>query len=209
MCEPISISLAITAITIAASTAATVQAQKAKVAQKRLAKRNARLQRSQIQRTLQKETEASAEKLLELSRAHVAQKGAVASQDFGGRSLRAIGRSIGFEVGRDGAIIDANQEQANVIAASQIEGVDLTLQGQMLSIGDTSKLGFGLKLAGNVVQGIGAGASAGAAFSGGGAAAGGAGGVGGTIGATASGSPGGLTIGSGFTSSALAGRAVS
>ena len=157
MCDPVSITIAVVAIS--AGVTAQVQAQQARVAQKKMAKANANLQRGQVKRQLSQKNAVAAEKSLELSRAYHAAKGQVAVQDLAQRSAAAIGRSIGFEVGRDQAVIAANTEEANLVASAQLRGIDITLDSQKLQIGDTSGLALGLGITESVISGAGTGMS--------------------------------------------------
>jgi len=166
MCDPVSIAIAATYI--AAGVAGQVSAQQGRVAQKKMAKANANLQRNQVKRQLAQKNEAAAEKSLELSRAYHAAKGQVAVQDLAQRSAAAIGRSIGFEVGRDQAVIASNTEEANLVASAQLRGIDITLESQKLQIGDTSGLALGLGITEAAISGAGAGMSFHAAAGGGG-----------------------------------------
>ena len=168
MCEPVSISLAITAavVSIASSTAnAVMQAQQAK-AQKASAKAAANLKRDQIASKHSQAAEASGNKMFELARQAQIAKGAVSAQGLSDRSVAAIGRSIGFELGQDKATLKRNQEIAAEHVGAQLHGIDLELVSQKQQIGDTSGVKLGFQVAGGVASGINTGLSLGNALGG-------------------------------------------
>ncbi len=121
-----------------AGTGLAIQAEYKRDAQKNLAKANAKLQRQQITAGLQEDYEANAHKSFDLSRQALAARGISQAANLGDRSVRAIGRAIGFEVGQDKAIIQRNSEIAARVAAAKLTGIDLTLASQKLQIGNTS-----------------------------------------------------------------------
>lgn len=121
-----------------------VSANEQRVFQKDLAKANAQLQREQIRATLQDETEAAAQKNFELAREALVAKGAAENTGLGDRSVKAISRAIGFDLGQDRATVEKNVETANRVASARLRGVDITLANQEAQIGDTSGFQTGI-----------------------------------------------------------------
>lgn len=176
MCEPISLSTGIAlaiaaAIAIASATTTAVMQQQQAKARAKLAKQNAALKRDQIATKQALGAEVSGQKMFELAKAAQLAKGAAESQGLADRSVAAIGRSIGFELGQDKATLQKNQDIASLEAGSQLRGVQLDLDSQLLQIGDTSGLKMGLSIGFSVLQ------AGGTAI---------AGGIGGGLGATTS-----------------------
>ena len=166
MCEPVSISLAIAssiALTIASTTANAIMQQQQASAQKKLAKAAANLKRTQVSAKQALGAESAGQRMFELAKAAQLAKGTVASANLADRSVAAIGRSIGFELGQDKATIQKNQETAALETGARLRGIDLDLDSQLLQIGDTSGLRLGLQIGGAVVAGIGSAATAGLA----------------------------------------------
>jgi hypothetical protein len=165
MCEPATIALIAIAIVAIASVASTttvaVNAQKAAEAQNKVSKANARLKRQQTAQAQAQESEANAQKAFELARQAQVAKGAAKAKNLGERSVRAIGRSIGFQLGSDKATLQRNQEIAATTAAARLRGIDLTRTSEQIQIGDTSGVTMGLAIGTGVLSAAG-GAVAGA-----------------------------------------------
>lgn len=152
MCDPLTIAVVAMGVGQAAGGIMSAVGQaKGRDAQSELAKRNARLQRGQVYDQLQQETEANAQKNLELARAAQTARGAVKASNLADRSVRAIGRSIGFQLGSDQATVARNQEIAQQQAAARLTGIDISLQSQKAQIGDTSGLTLGLDIGSAVI----------------------------------------------------------
>ena len=156
MCDPVSLTV-IVAATVAISTATAVEDQKAREAQKKLVKANANLQATQVRNKQGAQAEAAAQKEFNLTRAALTARGASKSTELGDRSVRAIGRAIGFELGSDKATVRRNQELAAETAAARLTGINLTEQSQLGQIGDTSGLRLGLEITGGVLSAVGQG----------------------------------------------------
>ncbi len=170
MCEPISLSTGIAlaiaaAISIASATTTAVMQQQQAKAQKKLAKANAALKRDQITRKQALSAEVSGQKMFELAKAAQLAKGAAEAQGLADRSVAAIGRAIGFELGQDKATLQKNQEIAAIESGAQLRGVQLDLDSQKLQIGDTSGARLGLQIGFSVLK---AGSTAAAGVIGGG-----------------------------------------
>lgn len=148
MCDPVSISVGIFAAvtTIASTTTSAVGAQETAKAQKEAARASAKLQRHQAEETAKREGEAAADKNFDLTRKALQARGQARNQDLGERSVRAIGRAIGFEMGQDKTTIQKNLELAEKQRAARLAGIDITLASQEAAIGDTSGLGLGLEI---------------------------------------------------------------
>lgn len=108
--------------------------------QKDLARSNAELQRQQVRDQLQQEAEAAGQKNFDLARKALVAQGKADNSGLGDRSVKAIGRAIGFDLGQDRATIEKNVEIANNVAAARLRGIDITLANQEAQIGDTSGL---------------------------------------------------------------------
>lgn len=153
MCDPVTLTVVAIGVTMATqSTMSAVSAEQSREAQKELAKRNARLQRGQVYSQLQQETEANAQKSLELARQAQIARGAAKAANLADRSVRAIGRSIGFQLGTDQATLERNQQIAAEQAAARLTGIDITLQSQKEQIGDTSGFAMGMDITSGLIQ---------------------------------------------------------
>lgn len=120
--------------------------------QAELAKQNARLQRYQIAEQVGQESELSAQKAYELSRAALVARGSANAQNLGDRSVRALGRAIGFELGQDKSILARNIEIINAQAAARLQGVDISLASAKVQIGSSSNTSLGLEIFGTIVE---------------------------------------------------------
>ena len=173
MCEPVSITAAISATvafvqanmaaiaigTLAVSavasagsgTAQAVNQQKAAKSQNKLSQMNQELQNAQVGRAQTQQAEAQANRAFELSRQFQMSKGQAQNAGLGDRSVRAIGRSLGFQLGADKATLKRNQEIANTQAAARMRGIQLTRESEKIQIGDTSAAGLGLQIGTSVI----------------------------------------------------------
>ena len=131
-----------------------VYSSEARSNQAETAKQNARLQRYQISEQLGQETEASAQRAYELSRAALVSRGAVNATNLADRSVRALGRSIGFELGQDKSTIARNVEIINAQAAARLAGVDISLASAKGQIGSTSSTALAIEITGSVFQSL-------------------------------------------------------
>lgn len=147
MCDPFTMS-ALAIASFGVGVAKAVSAQQSRESQKDLAKANATLQRAQVRTNLQDEGEANTQKAFELSRQALAARGVAQASNLGDRSVRAIARSINFDLGQDKAIIEKNRQIAAQAAAAKLSGIDITLASQKGEIGDTSGVTLGLEIAG-------------------------------------------------------------
>lgn len=156
MCDPVTmtvVAVAVGSAVAAQGTVGAIGAEQSREAKKEYAKINARTQRGQVYANLQDQTEANAQKSFQLAQKALAARGVAQASNLGDRSVRAIGRAIGFELGQDQATIDKNQEIAQRTAAARLTGIDITLQSQKEQIGDTSGLQMGMEIAGAFIQG--------------------------------------------------------
>ncbi len=125
--------------------------------QDKLSEWNAKLQRGQIEDEQRHNQEAASQKTFELARSALADRGVIRSSSLGDRSVRALGRAIGFNLGQDRAVIKRNSEIANQEAAARLTGVALTRQSEIQSIGDTTGLVAGLEIGSAFVRSVPAG----------------------------------------------------
>lgn len=156
MCTGVEIGLAIAAIAVSVASITTTQVmadQQAK-ARKKLAKQNADLKRDQISAQHAQAAELSAQKMFELARSAQLAKGKAASKNLADRSVAAIGRSIGFELGQDKATLQKNQANIALEVGARLQGIELDLASQNLQIGDTSGLKLGLEIGLGVSKGV-------------------------------------------------------
>lgn len=136
----------------AGTIAGQVNQQKSAKNQQTLANQSAALQTRQIAAQAQADSEASAGRALELSRASLIAKGQAKASGLGDRSVRAIGRSIGFDLGSDLATLERNQQLGNLQSNARLQGINLDLNSQRQQIGDTSGLGLGLQIGGTLAN---------------------------------------------------------
>ena len=108
-----------------------------KAGQKDVAKAAASHQRSQVTRALHVEAEQEAQKRFALARDAQKAFGRAKVQDLGDRSVRALGRAVGFELGQEVSTLERNSQRASEIAAARLTGIDFTLAAQKDQIGPT------------------------------------------------------------------------
>ena len=134
MCDPVSIGIT---LAIVAGTTGSFGAEgqhQARKDQKKLVEANAVLQRSQVRTNLQETAEANADKQFQLSRKALLARGEVYNQaSLGERSVRALGRSIGFDLGQDKATIQRNQKIAQDHAAARLYGINITEESNLVA----------------------------------------------------------------------------
>lgn len=131
-----------------------VYSSEARSNQAEMAKQNARLQRHQIHEQLGQETEAAAQRAYELSRAALAARGSVNATNLADRSVRAIGRAIGFELGQDKSTVARNVEIINAQAAARLAGVDISLASAKAQIGSHGATALALEITGTIFQNL-------------------------------------------------------
>lgn len=131
-----------------------VYSSEARSNQAEMAKQNARLQRYQIHEQLGQETEAAAQRAYELSRAALAARGSVNATNLADRSVRAIGRAIGFELGQDKSTVARNVEIINAQAAARLAGVDISLASAKAQIGSHGGLALAMEITGTIFQNL-------------------------------------------------------
>lgn len=110
------------------------------------------------------EAQGNAQKNFELAVAGLAGRGSVQAANLSERSVRAIGRSVGFQTGTDRATVAKNQEIANAVATARLRGIDLTHASQKLQVGNPSTIA-GIGAVNTFANSLNAGASAYRAFS--------------------------------------------
>lgn len=110
------------------------------------------------------EAEANAQKNFQLAQAALAARGEVNAANLGDRSVRAIGRAVGFQLGTDKATVKRNQEVANQVATARLRGIELTRQSDKIQIGDPATIA-GTGAASTIAGSLSAGAGAYSAFS--------------------------------------------
>jgi hypothetical protein len=129
-----------------------------------LIKANARAERRNVLAQANVDAEANAQKNFQLSTAALAARGGVNAANLGDRSVRAIGRAVGFELGTDKATVKRNQEISNQVASARLLGIDITKQGQRLQVGNPATIA-GVGAVNALAGGLNAGAGAYNAFS--------------------------------------------
>ena len=171
MCDPVTLTLvAASAGELGKATVGIVQAINADATrhnQLRLSAQNARLARSQVSNQLAQEAEANAQKNFELARTAVAVRGEAQASNLGDRSVRALGRAVGFELGQDRASVARNQEIANAEARARLMGIQITRETEKSQIGEHGGMTLAFSLLGPVMQGSSAVAGAVGGLSGG------------------------------------------
>lgn len=110
------------------------------------------------------EAEANAQKNFQLAQAALAARGEVNAANLGDRSVRAIGRAVGFQLGTDKATVKRNQEVANQVATARLRGIELTRASDKIQIGDPATIA-GTGAASTIAGSLSAGAGAYSAFS--------------------------------------------
>lgn len=110
------------------------------------------------------EAESNAQKNFELAVAAAAGRGEVNAANLADRSVRAIGRAVGFQLGTDKATVKKNQELANSVASARLRGIGITQQSQRLQVGNPSTIA-GVGAVNAIAGGLNAGAGAYQAFS--------------------------------------------
>ena len=110
------------------------------------------------------EAEANAQKNFQLAQAALVARGEVNAANLGDRSVRAIGRAVGFQLGTDKATVKRNQEVANQVATARLRGIELTRQSDKIQIGDPATIA-GTGAASTIAGGLSAGAGVYSAFS--------------------------------------------
>lgn len=121
--------------------------------QQRLSKENQKLQQAEVQRSLNEQGEATAQRKYELARAALAARGKVDSTNLGDNSVRAIRRSIGFELGSDRATIDRNRELLRDEGYAKLRGINITRASEKLQIGGGEET-FGTAVTSSLFEGF-------------------------------------------------------
>lgn len=129
-----------------------------------LIKAQAREEARNIRAQVNVEAQGNAQKNFELAAAALAARGEVNAANLGDRSVRAIGRAVGFQLGTDKATVKQNQELANSIASARLRGVAVTKQSARLQVGNPGVIA-GVGAVNTLASGLNAGAGAYNAFS--------------------------------------------
>lgn len=162
MCEPVTLSIIAASIgagQAGVGIAKAISDDATRHNQLRLSSQNARLARSQVATQLSQEAEANAQKNFELARTAVATQGEIRASNLGDRSVRALGRAVGFELGQDKASVARNQEIANQEARARLLGIHITRQTEKQQIGPHGGMTLALNLIGPILQGASTGMS--------------------------------------------------
>ena len=158
MCEPLTIAAIVVGVTVAASgTVAAVEQQKAAEQKKKAAKRQFTIEESLANRELVGASEQNAELNYELARKAAEDRGVIQTSGLGDRSVRAIGRSIGFQLGQDVATVQKNMDTARTNARTRLALGRQRRDAIYEAAGDTSGVRLGLGITTSLLQGIGAG----------------------------------------------------
>lgn len=110
------------------------------------------------------ESMGSAQSSFELAVQGIAGRGQAYSSGLSEKSVRAIGRAVGFQTGTDRATVAKNQDIANQVATARLRGINLTESSQKLQVGDPGAVA-GIGAIGALAQGLRTGAGAYRAFS--------------------------------------------
>lgn len=152
MCSPTLIALAVSAaVSVTTTSVSAANQTKAGKNANKVSKWNQDLKNAQIGANNQQASEAAAHKAFDASRKFQLARAASQNSGLGDNSIRAIGRSLGFELGQDKTTLERNQELANQAAGYQIYGVDLTRESEQVQIGDTSGSGLAASIGLGVV----------------------------------------------------------
>lgn len=138
------LALASLAIGVGGGIASGVQAEQSAAAAKKTSKKGAASKKIAALTAQQQGAEAAAQKQFQASRAALAAKGKVKASNLGDRSVAALSRAVGFELGTDKATIRRNQQIANLEASARLFGIDVEAQSRRNRIGETGGLTLGL-----------------------------------------------------------------
>ncbi len=138
------IALTSLALGVAGATFSGVDSENKRESAKKGIKRNAASQKIAALNANQQGSEAAAQTQFEASRAALAAAGKIKATNLGDRSVAALSRAVGFELGSDKATIKRNQEIANLEASARLFGIQSEEDTRRNLIGETGGLTFGL-----------------------------------------------------------------
>lgn len=160
MCDPLTIGIIVGVTVAATGTVTAVEQQKAAEQKKKAAKRQFTIEESLANRELVGASEQNAELNYELARQAAEDRGVIQSSGLGERSVRAIGRSIGFQLGQDVATVQKNMDTARTNARTRLALGRQRRDAIYEAAGDTSGKRLGLGIGLSLLQGVGAGGTA-------------------------------------------------